>query len=247
MLHVGILAHSADGAALCFLEIVRESARRFGEHDHPEITLSILPMAPVLGAYAHGDLATVRAQLARSAARLASAGCAFFVCPDNTAHLALETEGPALPLPGLHIAELVAAQAKAEGRRCVALLGTRWTMEGPLYPAAFGGVGIAMKTPSAPDRGLVDDVIFRELCQGVIRDESRAEYVRVIAGLKDEGCDAVALCCTEIPLLVTPDVSPLPTLDSTRLLARAAVAVACGEAPLPEWRGGAIRASHRSI
>ena len=218
--------------------MVRESARRMGEHDHPEITLSVLPMASVLEAYDRNDLAAVRSHLAQTAARLAGAGCDFFVCPDNTAHLALESAGPALPLPGLHIADIVARQAQAEGRRCVGLLGTRWTMTGPLYPAAFARAGLGMKTPPAEDRKLVDDVIFGELCQGLIRDESRAEYVRMIENLKREGCDVVALSCTEIPLLVTPEVSPLPTLDSTRLLARAAVAVALGDAPLPAWRGG---------
>jgi aspartate racemase len=238
MRHIGILAHSADGAALCFLEMVRESARRLGEHRHPEITLSVLPMAPVLEAYERNELDVVRAHLAQTASRLAAAGCDFFACPDNTAHIALEASGPALPLPGLHIAEEVARWAKREGRRCVGLLGTRWTMAGPVYPGAFTRAGLEMKTPRAVDRGMINDVIFDELCLGVIRDESRAAYVRVIEDLARAGCDAVALSCTEIPLLVTPEVSPLPTLDSTRLLARAAVAAACGDEPLPAWRGG---------
>jgi len=238
MKHVGILAHSADGAALCFLEMVRESARRLGEHHHPEITLSVLPMALVLEAYDKNDLGAVKAHLAQTVSRLATAGCDFFACPDNTAHIALERIGPPLPLPGLHIAEIVAQRAKAEGRRCVGLLGTRWTMTGPVYPGAFARAGLDMRTPAAEDFGIINDVIFGELCQGVIRDESRAEYLRIIGDLKRSGCDAVALSCTEIPLLVTPDVSPLPTLDSTRLLARAAVTVACGDAAPPEWRGG---------
>lgn len=238
LLHIGILAHSADGAGLCFLEMVRESARILGEHQHPEITLSILPMAPALPLYDSGDLAGVKAHLAQSAQRLADAGCDFFVCPDNTAHIAFEAEGPPLPLPGLHIAEIVAQRAKAEGRTRIALLGTRWTMEGPVYPAAFARAGLAMAAPSPADRKIVDDVIFEQLCQGVISDAARADYVRIITALKNEGCDGVALSCTEIPLLVTPDVSPLPTLDSTRLLAHAAVAVALGKAGAPTWRGG---------
>jgi aspartate racemase len=240
MRHIGILAHSADGAALCFLEMVREGARRLGTHQHPEITMSLLPMAPTLPAYAGNDLGAVRAHLARTAARLAEAGCDFFVCADNTAHLALEADGPLLPLPGLHIAEIVAQQARTDGRRCVGLLGTRWTMTGPVYPAAFARAGLAMKTPSDDDQAFVDAVIFGELCQGVIREQSRDRYVRIIAGLKDAGCDAVALSCTEIPLLVTPEVSPLPILDSTRLLAHAAVAMACGTDPLPAWRGASF-------
>jgi len=237
MRHIGILAHSADGAALCFLEMVREAGRRLGAHQHPEITLSILPMGPTLEAYERNDLPAVRAHLARTAHRLADAGCDFFVCPDNTAHIALELPGEPLPLPGLHIAEVVAERARAEGDTCVGLLGTRWTMEGPVYPAAFARHGIALRTPEPADRALVDDVIFGELTQGRLLDASRAEYVRIIDGLKRAGCDAVALSCTEIPLLITPEVSPLPTLDSTRLLAWAAVAVALGDR-MPEWRGG---------
>jgi aspartate racemase len=239
MRHIGILAHSADGAALCFLEMVREAARRLGAHQHPEITLSLLPMGPALEHYQRNDLAAVRARLARSARRLAEAGCDFFVCPDNTAHIALELAGEPLPLPGLHIAEIVARRAKALGHREVGLLGTRWTMEGPVYPAAFGRLRIGMRTPPETDRVLVDDVIFGELTQGRLLDASRAEYVRIIEDLKRAGCNAVALSCTEIPLLVTPDVSPLPTLDSTRLLAHEAVAAALGERAL-EWRGGSV-------
>jgi aspartate racemase len=237
--HIGILAHSADGAALCFLEMVREAARQLGAHDHPEITLSVLPMAPALERYRCNDLAGVRAHLTRTARRLAAAGCDFFVCPDNTAHIAFELPGEPLPLPGLHIAEIVAQRARADGRRCVGLLGTRWTMEGPTYPEAFARHGIALRTPAAGDRALVDRVIFDELCQGRLVEASKAEYVRVIEQLERDGCDAVALGCTEIPLLVTPEVSPLPTLDSTRLLARAAVdAALAGRKPV--WRGGPL-------
>jgi len=235
--HIGVLAHSADGAALCFLEMVREGCRRLGAHQHPEITLSILPMGPALEYYERNDLPAVRAHLTRTARRLANAGCDFFVCPAHTAHIALELPGEPLPLPGLHIAEIVAVRAKADRYPRVGLLGTKWTMEGPVYPAAFARHGIALRTPAAPDRALVDEIIFGELTQGRLIDSSRAEYVRIIEGLKQEGCDAVALGCTEIPLLITPEVSPLPTLDSTRLLARAAVAVALGEG-MPAWRGG---------
>jgi aspartate racemase len=210
-----------------------------GAHNHPEITLSILPMGPALEHYHRGDLAGVRAHLMRTAQRLAAAGCDFFVCPDNTAHIALELPGEPLPLPGLHIAEIVAERAKADGRRRVGLLGTKWTMEGPVYLAACARHGIAVTTPAPEDRQLVDRVIFDELCQGRLSDASRAEYVRIIEGLKREGCDAVALSCTEIPLLVTPEVSPLPTLDSTRLLAGAAVAAARTDRRLG-WRGGPL-------
>jgi aspartate racemase len=238
MHHIGILAHSADGAALCYLEMVRESARRLGEHQHPEITLSILPMGETIAWWDASDVLEINAYLTRTAERLKAAGCDFFVCPDNTAHIAFDAATEPYPLPGLHIADVVAARAKADGRKSIALLGTRYTMQGPAYPAAFKRYGLEQRTPSPADQELVNAVIFEELCQGVLTDASRAAYVAIIEKLKSEGCDAAALSCTEIPLLITPDVSPLPTLDSTRLLAHAAVDAALGARPLPTWRGG---------
>lgn len=235
--HIGILAHSADGAGLCYLEMAREGARHLGAHHHPEITLSILSMGDVLDAY-HDDLGAVRAHLRRTADRLAAAGCDFFVCPDNTAHIALESSGEPLPLPGLHIAEIVAARARADGRTRVALLGTLWTMTGPTYAAAFARHGLELRVPSAADQDLIQHVIFDELCQGMVNEAARREFVRIIEAMKAAGCDAVALSCTEIPLLITPSVSPLPILDSTRLLAQEAVQVALEKKPIPTWRGG---------
>jgi aspartate racemase len=240
MLHIGILGHSADGSALCYLEAVRESARQLGDHAHPEITMSLLPMGPTIPWWEAGDLAKIDAHLRATAQRLGDAGCDFFVCPDNTAHIALEAAREPYPLPGLHIAEVVAQCARADGRKRIALLGTRYTMEGPVYPAAFARHGLEMRTPGAADRDLLNRIIFDELCLGRFDEPARRSFIRVIEELKGEGCDAAALCCTEIPILVTPDVSPLPTLDSTRLLAHTAVAVATGKAPPPSWRGGPL-------
>jgi len=234
MKHIGILAHTADGAALCFLEIIRESARRLGTHRHPEITLSILPLAEVLEAYDRGDLAAVNVQLIRTCQRLADAGCNFYVCPANSAHIAVDAATEPYPLPGLHIADIVVRQAAFEGRRRVALLGTRWTMEGPVYPAAFARAGVDLAVPEPEERAQIDRIILEELCRGVITEASRAAYVRIIERMRRAGCDAVALSCTEIPLLVTPEVSPLPTLDSTRLLAHAAVDEALALMAAPE-------------
>ncbi len=238
--HIGILAHSADGAALCFLEMVREGARIMGAHEHPEITLSILPMGQVFDAYDRGDLGEVNDHLMHTCRRLADAGCDFFVCPDNTAHIAFDAATSTYPLPGLHICDVVAERAKADGCKRVALLGTRWTMEGPAYPAAFARARIGLASPDFQARAIIDRIIFEELCQGVLTNASRGEYVRIIERMKREGCDAVALSCTEIPLLISQEDSPLPTLDSTRLLARVAVAVALGASPMPTWRGGRL-------
>ena len=240
MKHIGILAHSADGAALCFLEMVREGARQLGAHEHPEITLTIRPMAPTIPWWDAMDLASINDSFMRSAKRLVGAGADFFVCPDNTAHIALDAAAEPFPLPGLHICEVVAKRAAADGRKRIALLGTRYTMRGPAYPAAFARHGLEMRTPCEADQNLLNRLIFDELCQGEITEAARGEFLRVIEELKREGCDAAALSCTEIPLIVTPANSPLPTLDSTRLLAHEAVAVAMGRKPPPAWRGGPL-------
>ena len=240
MRHLGILAHSVEGAALCFRAFCQEGFRELGEHDHPDVTLDCIAMARCMPAWERGDHDAIRPILAESAERLARAGADFFVCPDNTAHIALERPAEELALPGLHIAEVVAARAAAEGRRRIGILGTRYKMDGPVYRGALARHGLAGEVPGPADRELVNDVIFEELVNGVFTEESRGEYVRVIEDLAARGCDAVALVCTEIPLLVTPGVSPLPTLDSTRLLARAAFEVAVGRGPLPTWRGGPV-------
>lgn len=238
--HLGILAHSAEGAALSFQTFCREGFSRLGPHDHPDVSLDLIPLARSMPYWESGDYQAVRAILRQSADRLAAAGADFFICPDNTAHLAFELEGEPYPIPGLHIAEVAADTAKARGHRKVGILGTRFTMEGPVYPRALAARGIASAAPAATDRATVDTIIFDELVNGVFTDASRAAYHRVIEKLAAEGCDAVALVCTEIPLLVTPDTSPLPTLDSTRLQARAALDVAIGARPMPTWRGGPV-------
>lgn len=238
MKHIGILAHSAEGAALCFLEACHAGEEKLGAHNHPDITLDIVAMGAAMPLWERHDYAGVREILARSCERLARAGADFFVCPDNTAHLALEMDGPRFALPGLHIAEIVGQTAKARGSRRVGLLGTKWTMDGSAYANAFARNGLEFRVPPPAQRTEMNAIIFDELVRGRFLDTSRARVVAMIEDLKREGCDAVALSCTEIPLLVTKDVSPLPILDSTRLLARAAVDVALGEKPMPGWRGG---------
>ncbi|MFH8594990.1 aspartate/glutamate racemase family protein [Streptomyces rimosus] len=238
MRHLGILAHSTEGAALCFRAFCQEGFAELGPYDHPDVTLDCISMARSMPAWEARDHPAVRGLLLESAARLARAGADFFVCPDNTAHMALGLPGAELPLPGLHIAEVVAERAAYEGYRRVGVLGTAYTMEGPLYPDALGARGIIADVPDERDRRTVHEIIFAELVNGVFSAAAREEYVRVIERLAARGCDAVALVCTEIPLLVTPEAAPLPTLDSTRLLARAAFETAVGRRPAPVWRGG---------
>lgn len=240
MKHLGIVAHSTEGAALCFRTFCQEGFRELGPHDHPDVTLDCIALARSMAAWDQGDYDAIRATLSVSVERLARAGADFFVCPDNTAHQAFERPGADFAIPGLHIAEVVADRAARDGRTRVGVLGTRYLMDGPVYPRAFASRGITAELPEEADRRLINEIIFDELVNGVLTDASRRGYVRVIERLAARGCDAVALGCTEIPLLITPGASPLPTLDSTRLLAGAAFDVAVGRAPLPTWRGGPV-------
>jgi len=237
----GILAHSSEGAALCFLTFCREGYREIGRHMHPDVMLDCAAMGHVMPAWEADDHGAVRAFLAQSVERLAAGGCDFFACPDNTAHISLELPGPELPLPGLNIGDIVAERAKSLEMKRVAVLGTRFTMGGPVYRRALPAVGLEPSFPNDEERVDIDRIIFEELVEGKFTEESRRRYVEIIQRLKnEEGCDGVALVCTEIPLLIPPDASPLPTLDSTRLLARAAFDVATGKRQFPTWRGGPI-------
>ena len=238
MRRIGILAHSAEGAALCFLEAVHEGERRLGAHAHPDIVLDIEAMGASMEDWARGDHAPIAERFRRASIRLAVAGAEFFICPDNTAHMALETAPRPMALPGLHIAEIVAEEAARRGFAKIGIAGTLWTMEGPAYPGAFARRGLAHAAPPRAAREDIQRIIFDELVRGKVLDASRERLAAIVGDLKREGCDAVVLGCTELPMLLDDTTSPLPVLDSTRLLARAAVDVALGARPLPTWRGG---------
>ena len=238
MKRIGILAHSAEGAALCFLAACHEGERRLGSYFHPDIVLDIEAMGPSMDDWEKRNFATIGARLAKSAGRLKAAGAAFFVCPDNTAHMALQSMRERLALPGLHIAEVVADEAVRRGLKKVGITGTSWTMEGPVYPDVFARRNLKWAMPPTANRAAVQAIIFDELVLGKIVASSRERFAAVVAGLKEQGCDAVVLGCTELPMLLDDSSSPLPVLDSTRLLAREAVAVALDERALPSWRGG---------
>ena len=240
MKHLGILATTPEGAALCFRVFCQQGADALGPHDHPDVTLDCIALARNLPAWERADHQSVRSTLAVSVDRLARAGADFFACPDNTAHIALEQPGASLALPGLHIAEVVADQAARDGYQRIGLLGTKYTMEGPVYPRALAARGIAAELPAAEDRAVLHEIILAELVNGVFTEKAQAEYSRIIERLEARGCDAVGLVCTEIPLLVPPEASPLPVLDSTRLLARAAFDAASDRRALPTWRGGPV-------
>lgn len=234
---LGIVAHSAEGASLCFLEACRSGGETLGAFMHPTIVLSAVPMGLSMPGWEAGDHVAVAEHLARGVDLVARAGADFYVCPDNTAHIVLETIAERLPVPGLHIAEVVCAEAARRGFRRVGLLGTKWTMTGPVYERAIAARGMTRLIPDDETRSVVNAAIFDELCRGVFRAETTRRFVDAIEQLRSRGADCVVLGCTEIPLIIHDGNSSLPVLDSTRLLARSAVKRCVDSAPL-RTRGG---------
>jgi aspartate racemase len=222
-LHIGIVACSTEGAALCYRSVSLEGAQVMGRHDHPEVSLHSHSLARYMRCVYAGDWAGVAELMLSSAEKLSRAGADFLICPDNTIHQAFDLVEHRSPRPWLHIAREVAKEAQARQFKRLAVLGTRYLMEGPVYREALKAAGIEHRVPAAEQRERLDQIIMDELVNAQFLPRSLAYYVEVIRSLQDEGCDAVVLGCTEIPLLVMPESSPLPTLDSTRLLARAAV------------------------
>lgn len=222
--HIGIVACSAEGAALCYRTLCLEAIGAMGEHDHPEITMSSIPLARYMECIrGRGGWSGVADLMLESAARVARVGAHFAICPDNTVHEALPLVLARSPIPWLSIADVVADEAASRGFRRLGILGTKYLMQGPVYPRALEKKKIEWRIPPSEERDVINDAIFQELVNGVFADATREMFNRQIAALKAEGCDAAVLGCTEIPLIVRPEEASLPTLDSTRLLARAAL------------------------
>ena len=221
--HIGIVGCSAEGAALCYRTICGEAPALMGEHMHPEVSMHTHPLAEYMVHIRKGDWENVAALMLSSTHKLSKIGARFAICPDNTIHEAFEIVKAQSPIPWLHIAEVVAVKARTEYYNQLAILGTKYLMTGPVYPDKLKEFNIAGHIPAENDREQIDKIIFKELVNGVFTEKSRIYFNEVIEKLKGRGCDAAILGCTEIPLLVDPDDCPLPVLDSTRLLARAAI------------------------
>ena len=221
--HIGIVACSAEGASLCYRTICTEGAQLLGPHAHPEVSMHTPSLAGYMERIYRDDWPGVGELMLASAERLARIGADFLICPDNTIHQALPFVESRSPLPWLHIADTVADQALARGFRRLAITGTKWLVESDVYPGRLTARGLEFLRPTAQEREQINRFIMDELVYGVATPQAVAYFQQVIARLKGEGCDAVVLGCTEIPLIIDDVNSPLPTLDSTRLLARAAL------------------------
>lgn len=221
--HIGIVGCSAEGAALCYRTICAEGPQLLGPHAHPEISMHTPSLAAYVDCLERGDVKGVGELMLDSAYKLTAVGADFLICPDNTIHQAFDYAAPRSPLPWLHIAEVVAHEAVQRGFRRIGILGTRWLVDSAVYPDKLGARGLQYLRPTDAERDELGRIIMDELVCGVLRPEAVASFQRVMERMKSEGCDAVVLGCTEIPLIINDGNAPLPTLDSTRLLARAAL------------------------
>jgi len=227
--HIGIVACSAEGAALCYRTICTEAPALLGApHAHPEVSMHTPSLAAHMDRIYRGDWNGVADLMLESATKLAKAGAEFLLCPDNTIHQAMPLVEPCSPLPWLHIAEVVAEEAAGRRYRRVGLLGTKWLVSSEVYPEKLGKRGIAYVRPQPEEREEISRIIMDELVYGVFKPAGVEYHQRVIERMKRDGCDAVVLGCTEVPLIISDGNSALPVLDSTRLLARAALKRAIG-------------------
>jgi len=226
--HVGIVGCSAEGAALCYRTICAQGAAILGPHAHPQISMHTHSLSHYVDCLDRDDMAGVGDLMLSSAEKLQLAGAEFLICPDNTIHQAMDYVASRSVLPWLHIAEVVASEAATRQYRRVALTGTRWLVESEVYPEKLAAAGVDYVRPNEDERQRISQIIMDELVYGIFRPESVVYFQEVIERLRQEDCDAVVLGCTEIPLILNDVNSPLPTLDSTRLLAAAALDYAVG-------------------
>ena len=221
--HIGIVACSAEGAALCYRTLCAEAPVLMGGHMHPEVSMHTHPLGKYMVHIRSGDWGAVADLMLSSVRKLADIGAELAICPDNTIHQAFALVAARSPIPWLHIAEAVGIEARSRRFKTLGITGTKYLMTGPVYPETLRNLGIACEIPEEADRERIDTIIFKELVNGVFKEESRLYFNIVFQKLKDRGCDGAVMGCTEIPLLVNVRDCPLPTLDSTRLLARAAL------------------------
>jgi len=222
--HIGIVGCSAEGAALCYRTICLEAESLMGKHAHPEVTMHTIALAEYMKLIDAGaSWESIGELMLRSAHALKRAGADFLICPDNTIHQAMPFVISRSPLPWLHIAEEVGKEARRRGFKKLGLTGTKFLVRGPVYPEKLDQLGIGYLRPTEAQQERINTIIFDELVRGQQTAEALAYFQQVVEQFKLQGCDAVVLGCTEIPLLISDRESPLPTIDSTRTLARAAL------------------------
>jgi aspartate racemase len=221
--HLGIVGVSPEGAALFFQQLTRWSARLRSPDDQPRFSLHAEPLSLYLDCIRRNDWHGVDRLLRRSAELLHRCGAQLCICPDNVVQHAIQMAEVGSPIPWLTMTDLVAEAVARDGRKRVGIIGTKLVANSSTYQTHLGLRGIRVTTPTPDDAETLEQIIFGELLYGQIRPESRIEVLRIISTLADHQCEGVILACSEAPLLVTRDNSPLPVYDAADILAEAAV------------------------
>lgn len=221
--HIGIAGVTAEGAFLCARMILESAEKRLSAEARPRITMDLHPTADYLDAASRSDWARMAKLLVESVGRVHEAGAEFAIVPANAAHYAIDEVIRRAPIPVLSIVDVVAGECVRRGFTRVGVLGVRWTMEGGLYDGPLKKRGIEGVIPGLEDRDAVHKIILEELIKFRVREESTARLRGVVEGLKGQGCRAMVLACTELPLSLSDGDCGVAMLDTTRLLAEAAL------------------------
>ncbi|UCZ85194.1 aspartate/glutamate racemase family protein [Pseudomonas sp. L5B5] len=226
---IGLIGGMSWESSAEYYRLINQQVRdHLGALRSARLLMYSVDFGPVEQAQHAGDWDAAAAILVDAARRLEAGGAECLVLCTNTMHKVAAPIQAATVLPFLHIADPTAQAALAAGHLKVGLLGTAFTMEQDFLKQRLVDQGLQVLVPDAEERQAVHRIIYEELCVGIIRDDSRRLYQRVIQSLKARGAQAVILGCTEIGLLLKPEHSPVPLLDTTVLHAQAAVAFALG-------------------
>lgn len=224
---IGILGGMSWESTIPYYRLINEAVKqRLGGLHSARVLLHSVDFAEIEACQRTGDWEAAGVQLAAAARGLQSAGAELMLIATNTMHKVAPAVAAAIDIPLLHVADATAVAVRSAGIRRIGLLGTRFTMEQDFYRERLAAHGLEVKTPPVADRERVHQVIYQELCLGVLKPASRDSYRRVMAALIDEGAQGIILGCTEIGLLVSEGDVAVPLFDTTRLHALAAAEAA---------------------
>lgn len=227
---IGLLGGMSWESTALYYRLINEATRqaRGGLHSAP-IALVSVDFQKIEDFQQREDWAAAGAFLAEKARLVQAGGADFLLLCTNTMHKTAAAIAAAIDIPLLHLADAAARRVKEAGIDAVGLLGTRFTMEQDFYKSRLEQQGLQVLVPDAADRAVIHRVIYQELCQGVVREPSRAKYLEVIERLGAAGAQGVIEGCTEIGMLVQQRHTSLPLFDTTAIHARAAVDKALGK------------------
>ncbi len=221
---IGILGGMSPESTVAYYEhITRTYTERFGDYGYPQILIYSVSFQTYVDWPEEGRWDLVAEGLSQGARSLDLAGADVILIATNTMHIVFDEVAASVNVPMLSLLDAVGEAIEARGMRTVGLLGTAFTMEKTFYQDALAERGITILLPEGEDRKRVNDVIYDELVAGVIRDASREVFLGIIDDLEARGAEGVILGCTEIPLLVSQELSALPLFDTTTIHAEAAL------------------------